>query len=263
MKLGTLVVIGAVVAAGSRDASAGPKKLKAQFLCGIYVDGQIVTPIKGKVGKVTDTIACAFHLDDPAEPGHSVTVRTLRKNVELSNVTGVVNDDASDSKDFEVYLKPNEAFKPCEDFDITAGIYDPGGQFTKTIKVQQGCPKPAKLKAELSCTTEYGDGTAVKFPKTKKLQGRLEKTIDCMVYAKKVPDDVKLTGSVWVDGKSPHAGDMEDTAPAGQKLDAQLEPDTDFDSCSGKFIVHASLSDADGAERWTGKLTIPAQFCPD
>ena len=85
----------------------------------------------------------------------------------------------------------------------------------------------------------------------------------CIVYAKKVPDDVKLTGAVWVKGKTPHEDAMADTAPAGQKMDASLAPDTDFDVCSGKFTVNASLVDADGAERWTGKLDTPAQFCPD
>lgn len=256
----TIAILTLAFAAGG--ASAGPKKLKAEFLCGIYADGKITKPIKGgKVGKLTDTIACALHLADPQEPGHAVHVRTLHNGTEITNVTGVVNEDGA--KDFEIFLKPNEAFKPCEAFEIAVGIFDPGGQYKKSIKVQPTCPKPAPIRAELTCMSEYGDGTPIKFPQTKKLKGRIEKPITCMVYAKKVPDDAKLTGAVWVKGKTPHKDQMADTAPEGQKMDASLDPDTDFESCSGKFTVLASLVDAEGGQRWSGKLDVPAQFCPD
>jgi hypothetical protein len=258
------VLVGAAVLAAASMANAEPKKLKGQFLCGTYANGKILKPIKGgRVGKITDTIACALHLADPDEPGHAVHVRTLHAGVEISNVTGTVNDDDSGTKDFEIYLKPNDAFKPCEDFDISVGIFDRGGQFSNTINVQQSCPKPAPIRAELTCVTAYGDGTPVKFPQTKKLKGRIEKTIECSIYAKTVPADSTLTGAVWVKGKSPHKDQLADTAPTGQKMDASLSPDADFEVCSGKFAILGSLVDADGAERWTGKLDVPAQFCPD
>ena len=249
-----------VLALAPAIASADPKKLKAEFLCGIYVDGKITKPIAGgKVGKITDPIACALHLTDPDEPGHAVHVRTVRGNDEMSNETGSVNDD-NKTKDFEIQLKPGVAFKPCQDFDIVAGIYDPGGRYTKTIKVVQGCPKPKPIKADLSCMTEAGDGTPLEFPKLKKLKGRLEKTMSCVIYTK---SDAKLAGRVWVKGKAPHSADLYDTPPEGQKGELSLEPGTDFDVCSVKFQILGSLVDADGAERWTGNITIPAQFCPD
>jgi hypothetical protein len=260
----SVAFIGVTAVAGGASADPNPKKLKGEFLCGTYTDGKIVTVLKGgKVNKITDTVACVFHFADPEEPGHSVHLRTLHAGKEIKVVDGTANVEGESSKDFEVYLKPNEAFKPCEDFDIQVGIFDPGGQFEKTIKVQQSCPKPPPLKAELTCQSEYGDGTQVKFPKTKKLGGRLEKPIECMLYSKNAPAGVALNGAVWVKGKPPHKDLMAETPGGGQKMDASLEPDTDFSVCSTKFSIQASLTDADGAERWTGKLDIPAQLCPD
>src|SRR4051812_2884794 len=261
MRIG-VAIIGLAAAAGS--ASADQKKLKGEFLCGTYADGKILTVLgKGKVPKITDTVACAFHLADPDEPGHPLHVRTFHAGKEIFVAEGMVNDSEAKSKDFEVYLKPNEAFKPCEDFDITIGISDQGGQYAKTIKVQQSCPKPPPLKAELTCATEYGDGTRITFPKTKKLGGRLEKPIECMLYSKNAPAGVTLTGSALGEGQAPAKDQLADTPGGGQKMDASLEPDTDFEACSYKFSIQASITDADGAERWTGKLDIPAQFCPD
>jgi hypothetical protein len=263
MKPSVALVTSAVVALSARGASAGPKQLKGEFLCGTYVDGKVKKAItSGKVGKLTDPIACAFHLADAAEPSHAVHVRTAHAGKEIVTFTGIVNEDG-DKKDFEIVLKPNDAFKPCEDFEISVGIFDPGGQFSKTIKVQQRCPKPSPINAELTCVTAYGDGTPIRLPPTKKLKGRIEKPIDCIVYARKVPADVKLTGAIWVKDKTRHTDALTDTAPAGQKMDASLQPDSDFEVCSGKFVVLASLVDADGAQRWTGKLDVPAQFCPD
>jgi hypothetical protein len=263
-----LVAAVAGVAAWTTGARAEPqpKKLKAEFLCGIYADGKIKKPITGaKVGKITDAIACALHLADPDEPGHAVHVRTLRGGKEVSNVTGTVHDDGS-SKDLEIYLKPsvkNEsgeiAWKPCEDFEIEAAIMDPGGQFKKTIKVVQGCPKPKPVKGKLACFYQTSDGTQYTWPGNgAKKKPRLEGDLMCGVTSKS-DELADMKGSFEIKGKgTPKLGDghpMED----GSGVDVTFEA-SNYGPCAS-FTVIAKVIDKDGAERFSNTLAI-AQNCP-
>jgi hypothetical protein len=245
-----------------------PKKLKAEFLCGVFANGKVTKPITGKkLGKITDPIACALHLANPDEPGHSVHVRTVRGGKEMSNVTGVVNEDGS-TKDFEIHLKPgvkNEngeiAWKPCEDFDIEVGIFDPGGQYKKTIKVVQGCPKPKPVKGKLVCYYQTDDGTQFTFPGngTKK-KPRMEKDLQCSIGLPDLdnPGD-GWKGSLAIKGKSAHVVEVH-PMEAGAGADFAF-PSAEFGACAN-FTVIGSITDPDGNERFSGKLAIQ-QNCPD
>lgn len=156
-----------LLAAGTVQAAPKkPKKIDAAFLCGTFVDGAIKKPITGgKVEKLTVPIACAIHVNDPNEPSHMGNVHTVRKPAKAKPIKNQGKTDDfggqsdADKKDFAVILAPGTAdengeiaFQPCEDFDIEASISDDlGTYFTKTIRVQQSCPKPKPVTATLSC----------------------------------------------------------------------------------------------------------------
>jgi hypothetical protein len=264
-----------LLAAAARPADAAPKKLKAEFLCGTYVDGKIRQVLTGgKVGKLVDPIACAIHVADPKEPSHMGNVHTVRYGKTKLVGQGKTDDFGADSepakRDFEIVMKPSApddngqvAFQPCEDFDIVATISDDlGVYFTKTIKVQQSCPKPKPIAAKLSCSYEAGDGTLFRWPGSGARQRpRMElRSFDCVLDAASVPDGVALTSSIGIKGKPAKRAPFEQMA-RGYASTASFHPGDDFDSCSA-FVVEASLIDGDGATRFSGKLSID-QDCPD
>lgn len=276
MQLVRVVAVVAGVAFGSRVAHAGKvKPIKAQFLCGTFVDGKIKEPIlAGKHGKLTDPIACAIHVDDAKEPSHMGTVHTVRhvgaKKVETDGKTDDFGSQSDDAKrDFNIVLQPGIDFQPCEDFDIAARIADDlGTYFTKTIAVKQVCPKPKPIAAKLSCMYEAQDGTALKWPGNgDRLKARLSsgKDLECMIYAKVVPDGTTLTGVAQIKGKPGSVKKVPaDIVPpdGGSKVDVSWSPGEEtFDECE-VFALQASLVDQDGATRWTGTQKI-VQDCPD
>jgi len=272
MRAGLAVVM--AVCATPAVAAPKVKQIKAQFLCGTYVDGAIKEVISGgKRAKVTDPIACAIRIDDPNEPSHMGTINTTRYGKTKTKTEGKTDDFGSQSdagkKDFEIVLQPGTDFAPCEDFDINAKVWDDlGTYFTKTIKVQQTCPKPKPIAATLTCMYEAQDGTLLKWPGSgDKLKPRLSsgKELTCAVYVKAPPADVTALSTVAsIKGKagtSKRVG-LEDVPPSGSKADVSWSPDDGaFDECE-TFTVETSLLDQDGTTRWSGTRKI-VQSCPD
>lgn len=279
MQLSKLVaaVAGVAISIGVRGAIAGPnraKKIKAQFLCGTYVDGKIKQPITGgRVAKITDPIACAIHVADPDEPSHMGNVHTVRHVQPKQVVTSGKTDDfgsQSDEgkKDFNVFLKPSVAdengevaFKPCEDFDIVGTVADDlGVYFTKTIKVQQSCPKPKPIKAKLGCYYQTEDGTTFVWPGNgAKAKPRLEGVVTCVIEMPDLDNVSGWTGKLAVKGQ--HVHDVEvHSMEYGSGADQQFSSE-EHGVCSN-FTVVGSIADPDGNERFAGKLDIK-QDCPD
>ena len=272
--IAALVLVPITAAAQKRPP---PKPVKAQFLCGTFVDGKIKQPITGgRVQKLTDPIACAIHMDDPKEPAHMGNVHTVRyvkgakKPVTSS---GSTNDfgPGSEKQDFEVEMKPSSNdlngdlwWKPCEDFDIVATISDDlGVYFTKTIKVQQSCPAPKPIVAALTCTYEADDGTLFRWPGNgAKLRPRLETyshELACQVGSKgALPTDSTFTGAVAVKGKTTRTSGTRPTPDKGWAAEVSFD---DLDSCAD-ITLNGTLTDANGVTRWSGSLKI-TQDCPD
>ncbi|MBL0215774.1 MAG: hypothetical protein IPQ07_18075 [Myxococcales bacterium] len=270
-------------------AGAGKAKpIKAEFLCGTYVGGTIKEAITGgKRGKLTDPVVCAIHVADPNEPSHMGNIHTVRYAVDPATgkkskvVTSGKTDDfggqsEADKKDFTLILTPNAndangevPWKPCEDFDLVATVSDDlGVYFTKTIKVVQACPKPAPIKARLSCNYEAQDGTMIKWPGNgDKLKARLSsgKGIDCnVVVPKDPPSGVTLTASGKIKGKKAKpvtevAGPM---PPSGIGAGLSFYPAEDTFSECENFAIEFALTDQDGAVRWAATQKF-VQECGD
>lgn len=132
------------------------------MLCGTMSASNEAKPLSGKTGKLTDNVACAIHMSDPKEEPKMGTFKTVRHTVDPSSGkkkdvvgTSFTSDfgPGSEHTDLELVMPSGTpmsdqsiAFKPCEDFDIIGTISDDRGvYFTKKIKVQQTCPKPAAL----------------------------------------------------------------------------------------------------------------------
>ena len=271
MKLWSLVLVAAAVT----PASAGPKPIKAEFLCGTFVDKKIKEPLaSGKHAKITDPIACAIHMSDPNEPSHMGNVHTVRypagaKKVVTTGKTddfGAQSDD--DKKDFEYVMQPGaDTFQPCENFDIVGSISDDlGTYFTKTIKITQTCPKPKPIAATITCYYEAQDGTPMHWPgngeKQKPRFSAPDHELDCKIVAKTVPKGVELTGSLKINGKG-NTEPAHEEPPAGWTVvdGAFKASDGDFEECQN-FTITGTLVDADGATRWTGTRKI-IQTCDD
>ena len=287
-RLGRLVTIVTLANAPLGVAIAKPKPIKAQFLCGTYVDGKVTAAITGgKRAKITDPVACAIHVDNPDEPSHMGNIHTVRHVVDPSTnksskvVSSGKTDDFGgqsdpDKRDFNVILTPGVAdengdipFKPCEDFDLVATVSDDlGVYFTKTIKVSQTCPKPKPLSAKLTCMYEAQDGTLLRWPGNgDKLKPRLSsgKSFECTIIAKNAPPDTTLIGVVAIHGKSAkQSGKAAETGEGNGtlKVDLGFEPGDDtFTECES-FTIDAKLTNTDGAVRWTAKQKV-VQDCPD
>jgi hypothetical protein len=262
----SIVIAIALATATSAHADA-KRKLKGELLCGTFVDNKIKTPIVGgKVGKLTDTIACALHFTDPKENGYAVHFKMVRKGKPEFHTTGRIHPDGSD-KDFEIYVKPGQAdddghvaFVACEDFDIIAYIDTPDDEYKKTIKVVQGCPKPKPIKGKLACFYQTSDGTQFWWPGNgAKKRPRIEGDLACMVTSK-ADELADMKGSFEIKGKGkPKLADghpMEE----GSGVDTTFDQN-DFSACTN-FTVIGKVIDKDGAERFSGSLDIK-QNCPD
>jgi len=276
MKRSMLVVLGlAVMAVPALADKKKPKPIKAQFLCGTYVGGAIKEPISGgKRAKLTDPIACALHVDDPNEPSHMATIRTVRYPAKAKKVLASgKTEDIDNTKDLELVMTPGVAdaggevlFKPCEDFDIVAKVSDDlGVYFEKTIRVQQTCPKPKAIVAAITCSHEAQDGTLFRWPGNGvKIKPRLSPDHDlaCQIGGKANLGNETLTASLAVKGKP--AKTAQPQSLQGNSWAAALTLSAgygDFDECETLTLV-GSLADASGATRWTGSLKI-VQDCPD
>jgi hypothetical protein len=250
----TFAILIALLFSASADAKP---KMKGELTCGSY--GKFLGT--GKAGKLSEQVTCTLQIADPN--GYDVHLKTVRAGKVIKEIDGHIHGEGSD-KPFQAILEPKVAFKPCEDFQIVVWIDTPEAEYKKTIDVVQGCPKPKPIKADFTCSTTAGDGKLLEFPKVKKLRGRLEQSIDCTIHSTQVPGGVELTASIGVKGKTTKTGGFFDNAATKNwSFGASLEQGTDYDSCALKFTVLGSLVDADGNERWTGKLVIPDQYCPD
>ncbi len=268
-----LWVLAAIAAPAFADNKPKPKPIKAQFLCGTFVGGAIKEPITGgKRGKLTDPIACALHIDNPKEPSHMATIRTIRYPANAKKVsTSGSTEDIDHDKDLELVMKSGVAdgngevlFNPCEDFDIVAKVSDDlGVYFEKTIKVQPVCPKPKPIAAAISCVYEAQDGTVFKWPGNgAKVKPRLSSSNDlaCQIGGKVSLGNEALTGSLAVKGKPAKTAGTRPLPDKSWAAELAFSPG-DFDECDTITLV-GSLTDASNATRWSGSLKI-IQSCPD
>ncbi len=272
MQRSTLVFLGLAVMAAPALADKKPKPIKAQFLCGTFVGGAIKEPITGgKRAKLTDPIACALHVDNPKEPSHMATIRTIRYPANKKAPTSGKTEDIDSSKDLELVMKPGVTdgngevlFNSCEDFDIVAKVSDDlGVYFEKTIKVQQTCPKPKPIVAAISCVYQAQDGTLFKWPGNGvKVKPRLSSDHDlaCQIGGKVSLGGETLTGSIAVKGK-PKTAKTRPLPDNSWAAELSFSSAGDFDECE-TITLAGSLADSSGANRWTGSLKI-AQSCPD
>ena len=283
MKLFTVAAVAGVALACPRAQAGKAHPIKAEFLCGTYVGGKIADVITGgKHAKITDPIACAMHVPDGNEPSHMGNVHTVRypsggKKVVTSGKTDDFGSQSDDNKkDFEVVMQPTAAdgngdiaFQPCEDFDIVATISDDlGTYFTKTIKVQQTCPKPRPIAATVKCTQADPDGKKpVVFGATAKERWP-EATIECEVRSKDPrltdPSTKLVAKSVWTDfeadGKPQRTAEKLGSIQAMPEMPAfqgvYLDP-TEWFRCSP---VDITLSLVDGAGAKLFSQTIKTKF---
>jgi hypothetical protein len=277
------VLIAAAFSAIAAPARADKKvkPVKAQFLCGTYVDGKIKAPVgSGKRAKLTDPIACAIHMDDPAE-SHMGNVHTVRYTTDAQTkkqlkitTTGKTTDFGAGStpRDFELVMKPNVSdengevlYRSCEDFDIVATISDDlGVYFTKTLKVQQNCPKPPAIKAGFECSWENRDGKRFDYPGNgAKLQPRIEQgTVYCGIDGTGYLQET-LNATVTLKGKKTSKTVEAQDEPGAKRWKAliELKGGDEVEACS-ITTLEGSLKDDDGNVRWSGSLKIP-QNCPD
>ena len=190
-------------------ALAAPKKIKAEMLCGTMSAAKEVKPLSGKTGKLTDNVACAIHMSDPKEEPHMGTLKTVRHTIDAA--TGKRKDvpgasfttdfgPGSDRANLELVMESGtDAFKPCEDFDIIGTISDDlGVYFTKTIKVVQTCPKPAALKASVSCDFEPKTGKHVVISTRKAERPYPLESVNCVLTT----TDTRLSAGATVRGEA-------------------------------------------------------------
>lgn len=278
MRISLLAFCAAALAASPARADK-VKPMKAQFLCGTFVDGKIKQPITGgKVGKMTDPIACAIHADDPKEPSHMGHVHTVRHGKPEVTTSGKTDDfgPGTEKPDFEIVMKPDVpdenkeiAFAACEDFDIVATVSDDlGVYFKKTIKVQQSCPKPPPPKpiaATLSCFYEAEDGTGYRWPGNGvKAKPRLSsaRELDCSIAnPKDLPDGTTLKGTLTIkQTKVTKVTEAGPRPPSGWSTEFAFGMG-EFNECETLDLA-ASLEDQNKVKRWSGTLKI-VQRCDD
>ncbi len=277
------IVLIALIAVAS-PAYAG-KTVKAQLLCGVFVDGKIkdVVPAKGKP-RLDQPVACALHLsveNNDTFMGNIHTVRYVRdpatgKTSQVATIgeTSDIENNPGLKKDVELVMKPGTKdgngdimFQPCEDFDVVAKVFDDRGvYFTKTIKVQQACPRPKAMKATAGCFALKDGGDRFDLPDKKKrsLDGY---TVTCWAKSKdpRFPT-AKLSGYTeytrpTMDGSDghtvhdPRSGKYEEGEDESASM-LQLDSD-DVPVClPGSFDIKLFVDDASGAHLFTKKLTI-------
>ncbi len=178
LTLAALAVVTAAVTAHAGAARAGGK-VKADFLCGVYVDGDITAVVPGKKpARIDQPVACVLHLSKPSRAryeGNIATVRHLRApsgdatdsftDGKVATVTHPPDDDATD---VELIMAPGQPgddgevmFDTCEDFAIVGRLTDASGAtvFEKTVEVKQGCPLRLPPPDPLPPGTFLGTGT--------------------------------------------------------------------------------------------------------
>jgi hypothetical protein len=287
-------VLSYVVVVVASSAHAGTPKVKAQFLCGTMVDGQVtgVVPDKKKP-KLVGPVACALHVDDAAgQDGALTVIKTVRyvvdpatkktSKVDGANVSGsVVKGDDGKYADTLATFKPNEAdqsgqiaFRSCEDFDVIATVGDAAGTlFTKTVHVAQKCPKPKAMKATVACFASHDDGTTYALPAKDKRRLTNLTGITCRVTSKDdrlAAQGTKAAGTMrWTqyDGEKDAPRESAERVAAGPVAEGDtysaeivFQPG-DWDECV-KVSTSIVVSDADGAPLFAKTLGF-SQDCPD
>jgi hypothetical protein len=271
----------AMVLCGLAGAAEAGKKVKAEVLCGVYVDGAIkdIVP-SGKKPKLSDPVACALHLTVDNSDTYMGNIHTVRyttddkgkkKKVETSGATTNVEF----GKDVELVMKPAAAdengevlFQPCEDFDIVARVFDDRGlYFSKTIHVAQSCPKPKPMKATATCfaTKEEGDRIDIPDKKAPSLEGF---TVQCAVSSK---DPRFFSGKLKFWGKTEYDHPtMDDTAGhtvsdprAGNYAEGEDETvyfmkfeSDDIPVCLRTFDIKLFLDDENGNRLFSKIITV-------
>ena len=269
------------VAATSHAAHAG-RKVKAEVLCGTYVDGQVTGVVPGpKHAKLTDPVACALHLVGVGDDTYMANIHTVRYVVDPATgkkskvETSGSTNDVGESKDLEFVMTPSAAdangeidFAPCEDFDVVASVFDDrAAYFKKTIHVAQTCPKPKPMKLETRCTAYQGQDEKFDLPDKQKrsLDGL---SILCLVTS----HDPRFSGSLKLSGQlvydAPRADDGDPHHQSEPQAGTYTEtPDDDIMTVSfptddipvclpGSFDIKLTVDDADGAHLGAKSISV-------
>lgn len=289
----TRAAVVALVLFSSVRARAGGNELKAQLLCGTYVDGKVVTPLPSKKKpKLTDPVACALAIGD-LEGGDAYvgTIKTVRYVVDpatgkKSKVAGqstqgtIEQGDDGKITDVEIVFQPNDkdgdgnvAFAPCEDFDVIGEVYAAGGTFyNKTVHIAQVCPRPKPLKATVSCVAHRDDGSTFALPDRHKPRLTGITGISCGIASKddRLFGDITVTGQThWrqsdgAGGQADHASDprqgVAQEPNPGPSYEIDFQPG-DWDECVDVDAL-IEIKDADGASLFAKHLAWK-QDCPD
>jgi hypothetical protein len=269
------------VAATSQVAHAG-KKVKAEVLCGTYVDGQVLAVVPSpKHPKLTDPVGCALRVMDVGDDTYMANIHTIRYAVDPATgkkskieTSGATNDVGAD-KDLETVMTPGQPdangevdFTPCEDFDVVASVSDDRGvYFKKTIHVAQTCPKPKPMKLESRCTAYQGDDEKFDLPDKQKrsLDGL---TITCLLtsHDPRFSSSLKVTGQLAYDAPRTDDGDPHHLSDPRAGTYAE-GPDEDVFQVTfttddipvclpGGFALNLAVDDADGAHLATKTISV-------
>lgn len=280
----TFLVAAALVAAAATSAHAG-KKVKAELLCGVFVDGQVtdMVPSKSKP-RLDKPVGCALHLSDVGDDTYMANIHTVRSTVDAASgkkskvTTSGHTEDVGGSKDLELVMTPGANdengevdFQPCEDFDVVASVFDDRGKyFSKTIHVAQACPKPKPLKAKVGCyATKDGDRIDLPDKEKKSLDGY---KVTCWAMS----DDERFNGtgvkySVSTEYDAPNvndnAGHHVNDPHYGTYEEGEDEsafsvdlPEDDVPVCLRSFDVHFMIDDPSGMHLFAKTITVK-QVC--
>ncbi len=280
----TSLVVAAALAATAGTAHAG-KKVKAELLCGVFVDGQVTDMVPSpKKPKLDQPVGCALHLDGVGGDTYMANIHTVRTTVDASGKKSKVTtsghtSDVGADKDLEFVMTPgandenNEIdFQPCEDFDVVASVSDDQGvYFKKTLHVAQACPKPKPLKAKVGCYATKDDDR-IDLPDKKKpsLDGY---KVTCWGMS----DDPRFNGTgVKFSAQTEYvAHTMNDTdghtlsdARFGTYEEGEDEsaftvdlPADDVPVCLGSFDIHIAIDDPSSGVHLFGKTLTVKQIC--
>jgi len=277
-------ICAALIAVLATPVFAG-NKVKAEFLCGTYVDGEVKDMVPNpKKPRLTDPVACALRLD--AGDGYQANVHTVRYAVDAASgkkstiSTQGKTDEITPTKDLELVMQPGVKddagevdFQSCEDFDVVATIYDDHGTlFTKKVHVAQACPKPKPMKAFARCEAAKGDDT---FDVPNKQARRLEvDRITCYVTSKDKRfngSDLTFNAQTVYDAPNsgngptlvtndPHKG-MFQEGEDESAFSVEIPPD-DIPTCLPSFDIKLFLDDMSGAHLFAKTITVK-QKCDD
>ncbi|MDB4957252.1 MAG: hypothetical protein JWO36_4821 [Myxococcales bacterium] len=274
-------IVASVIAGGAGLAEAG--KVKAELLCGVMADGKIsdVVPNKKKP-RLDQPVACALHLSVENNDTFMGNIHTVRYAVDASTgkktkittqgETSDIENHPGLKKDIEIVMKPaapdergDVLFQACEDFDVVGSVFDDRGTyFTKSIHIEQACPKPKPLKASITCiATKDGDRIDLPDKKKRSLDGY---AVACFAQS----SDPRLPkAKFW--GRTEYDHPTMDDSNGHTKNDARtgkyeegedesaamltLEAD-DIPVCLATFDINLFIDDASGAHLFTKKVTV-------